>query len=121
MIDSQLLVDVERLHSMRRERKELDAQINETQDRLIAVMEESGHDRMEIAAKTLVLVRPTKDFIDELGLKTEVGKSIWQVISRRTFDKRRAEVAMERGILSPLLLQKHTYPMAMKPYVRINI
>lgn len=118
---SEFAIDADALYGLRKQRKELDNIINITQERLLNLMEESGHDRMEVGTKTLIVVRPTKDFLDELTLKTEAGKQLWQSISRRTYDKRRAEIALDRGTLSPFLLQKHTHTMSLKPYIRINI
>jgi len=108
------------LDDLRTQRKQLDKRIYELQDKIIQYMEEKQIEQVNINNKTITIVRPSKEIVDELGLRDEIDYETWRVISHRVYDPKRAEVAIEDNLLSIDILKKYIHMSPLKPYVKIT-
>lgn len=108
------------LDDLRSQRKALDRSIYELQDKIIQHMEQQGIEQVHINNKMVTVVRPTKEIVDELGLRDEIDYETWRVISHRVYDPKRAEVAIEDNLLSIDILKKYIHISPLKPYVKIT-
>lgn len=102
-----------------------DEAFRESQDELIAMMEESNVDQVIAVANkaslcTGSLVKSSSLVIDELGLKKSLGVKLWNKTTKRVLDKTKLEALVLTGEISPYVVAKHSTDKPRSPYVRIT-
>lgn len=109
-----------KLDSLRHERKILESRIDEIQKELLVKMTRDGREEILFNSSIAKIVRPSKEVLDELGLKDDLDPKTWELITRRVYDSRRAEIAIEEGYLEYSTLQKYMHLQNLSPYIKIT-
>jgi hypothetical protein len=109
-----------KLSDLRNTRKFLEEQIGLIQIKLIMNMESEGVDEAKADGQIARIVRPTRLIVDELSLKEALADDLWDRITQKNYDPRRAEIALEEGYLEFTTLQKYTHTQYLSPYIKIS-
>lgn len=108
------------LDDLRRQRKQLDARIQQAQEELVRKMTQRGTDVVVLNDMTAKIVRPSREVVDEIGLRESLDPDTWKRITHRVYDSRKAEVALEEGYIDFTLLYNHIHIQQLAPYIRIS-
>lgn len=119
-MNENFVVDVLHLDYLRMHRKVLDEKIQDLQNKIVRHMEAEGLSQIRVTDRQVTLIKPTREFVDEVSLKEAVDQNIWEAVSRRVYDKRKAEIACEEGVVSIMLLNKFIHKRPCEPYIKIG-
>lgn len=111
---------VNMLQMLREQRKALDERINATQSNIIRHMTATGDEKLFINSKIITLVHPVRRIVDEHGLRSAIDDEVWNRITKRVYDQRLADVAVEEGLVPFLTLHQFIRIQPLAAYIKVT-
>lgn len=118
------LVDLEGLAKeyvdARYERDAASKRMEVIRDQLLEAMETSGDDSTVAGTYSIVVAHPTTAVLDEPGLASALGKSMWDKVTTKSLDKNKLDAFVKSGEINPDVVAEHTELIERNPSLRVT-
>jgi hypothetical protein len=117
--------DIVLLDTLKAEAKEIDAQIKETQSRVLAALIKAGEKTHKAENEdgriiTATMVQQTATSIDAEALEAAVGEKKWLLISTRSLDMKKLEARIATEDIDAAIVAEVTTERPKSPYVLVK-